>query len=43
MQMYSSSKNIFITVHRDCDLEIIVIDIATKIFIGRAFVNGDVA
>ena len=42
MEMHSSNKNIFIIVHRDCDLEIIVIDIATKMFIGRAFMNGDV-
>jgi hypothetical protein len=42
MEMHNSGKNIYVLVHRELDLEVIIIDLATKMFIGRAFINGDI-
>ncbi len=41
MQLHHSSKLIYIVVRREMDLEVVVVELATKLFLGRAFLNGD--
>jgi hypothetical protein len=41
MQLLHSSRNIYIAVRREMDLEVVVVDVASKAFIGRVFLNGD--
>lgn len=42
MEMHHSNKNLYVLVNRELDLEVIIIDLVTKMFIGRAFINGDI-
>lgn len=41
MQLHHSNRYIYVVVRREMDLEVVVIEIATKMFLGRAFINGD--
>lgn len=42
MQLHHSSKYIYIVVRRDMDVEVVVVDLASKALLGRGFINGDV-
>jgi len=41
LEMKGSARNIYLIVSRESDVEIIVIDFASKVVIGRAFLTGE--